>query len=456
MLDLIDQTIRNDDDDTTNDDDETKPKKPGFIIPLPSSDLPDQLATPFLYGMQMDTPLHKTILQEAISMAEATTAQSSAPLSTLPKPFYGHLVWKDGTSLVGAIGCTAEILVNAPTTEILGGGLGGIGNAVEDELAKLEKTFSESKGEEGDEPKPEDNKKDNDDNVTPASNTLLCRGGWRFVVKEVVRSIPFPVVIVDEIQDDADEDDSDMFSTVGSTTSDDESDDDDDDDELGTMPTPELIANTMRNVQIIIGQRLEDAIANTKVGLLEKSILEAQGGGPNVINLAAIELAHAEEMTAVWEVFQSSLVDDIEPSQRRVAVAIMAAELADLKNNVRQQILLTRDSEERLRIVLGELNEIVGMARARKLASSITEEADESEKDLKVGKPMLPPWAKQIKKGTKIEYFWNEEWEWCPGVVTEDPITVADELLLTIRFEDGEEHKLPLCGEDKLRWRPGS
>jgi len=487
LLDLIDQTIlkdydkKDDNNNNNNDDDgDDENQKPVFVVPLPSSDLPDQLATPFLYGMQMDTPLHKMILQEAISMAEATaagggdstttTTTTTTPLFALPKPFYGHLVWKDGdsNSLVGAIGCTAEILVNAPTTEIMGGGVDiggigvGVGNAVEDELAKLEKTFSDSKGDQEDEATT--NKEKSNDvnaNATPASNTLLCRGGWRFVVKEVVRSIPFPVVIVDEIQDDADEDDSDMFSTVGSTTSEDDDHDDDHDhddhDELRTMATPELIGNTMQNVQSIIGQRLEDAIAETKLGPLEKSILEAakaEGGG-NPINPAAIELAVAEEMTAVWEVFQHSLVDDIEPSQRRFAVAIMAAELADLDNNIRKEILLTRDSEDRLRIVLRELKEIVGMAQARKLAATITDEADESEKDLRVGKPQLPPWAKQIKKGTKIEYFWNEEWGWCSGEVAEDPVTIVDELLLTIRFDDGEKHQLPLSGEDKLRWRPG-
>merc|ERR1711935_901900 len=112
-----------------------------------------------------------------------------------------------------------------------------------------------------------------------------------------------------------------------------------------------------------------------------------------------------------WDVFQMSLVDDIEPSQRRFAVAIMAAELANLKNDLRQEILLVRNGEERLRIVLRELKEIVGMAQARKLASSITDKTDEDDKDLKVGKPLLPPWVKQIKKGTNIEYFWNEEYE---------------------------------------------
>ena len=440
LLDLIDRTISKDKDDENDEN--------AFVVPLPSSDFPDQLATPFLYGMEMNIPLHKLILEEAITMAENTTVSSSAPLSSMPKPFYGHLVWKDGDELKGAIGCTAEILVNAPTTEVLGGGPKTL---LEEELAKLEKSFADSQGEEGEEESSVANTIE--DSSAPTSNTLLCRGGWRFVVKEVVRSIPYPVVIVDEIEDDADEDDSDMFSTVSS-----EDDDDDDEDELANMPAPELIGNTMRNVQSIIQQQLEDATTKTQMSPLEQSILEnsEMAGGDTAINPAAIELAHAEEMSAVWSVFQMSLVDDIEPSQRRFAVAIMAAELANLKNDLRQEILLVRNGEERLRIVLRELKEIVGMAQARKLASSITDKTDEDDKDLKVGKPLLPPWVKQIKKGTNIEYFWNEEYEWCPGVVAEDPIIIADELLLTIRFDGEEEtHRLPLSAEDKLRWRPG-
>ena len=436
LLDLIDQTIGNDQDE--ND-------EPAFVVPLPSSSFPDQLSTPFLYGMQMDVPLHKMILEEAISMAETATVSSSAPLSTLSKPFYGHLVWKDtaSDSLVGAIGCTSEILVNAPTKQILSGPK----TPLEEEMAKLEKSFSA--GEEKDE------SKSSADSSAPT--TLLCRGGWRFVVKKIVRSIPYPVAIVDEIEDDADEDDSDMFSTVSSDDDEEEDDDDEDDDELASMTAPELIGNTMRNVQFIIKEQLEEAIAKNQLSPLEQSILDSElAKAGQTINPAVIELAHAEEMSAVWDVFQMSLVDDIEPSQRRFAVAVMAAELANLKNDLRQKILLERNAEERLRIVLSELKEMVGMAQARKLASSITDKTDEDDRDLKVGKPMLPPWAKQIRKGTKIEYFWNEEYEWCAGVVAEDPVKIADELLLTIRFEgEDETYRLPLSAEDKLRWRPG-
>jgi len=451
LIDLTDQTTTSSSNTTTttttssnnkNDNDD----EISSVIPLPSSDLPDELATPFLYAIQMNIPLYKLVMEESISMAS-----SSSP------PMYGHVVWKNNNNLLGAIGCTAIILGNPPTKETL---IKNIGNSpLTGEEILTESSFS-AEEEKSSLSNIDDNKPSS--SSSSSSNTFLCRGGWRFVVKEVIRSIPYPVVIVDEIHDDADDDDSDMFASVGNNAldkhNDYDDDDNDDDGEFSQMSTPELIHRIMTNVQSIIGEQLEDANAKSRLSPLEKSILEDNGiGGPSgTINPAVIELAHAEEMSAVWEVFQSCLVDDIDPQQRRFAVAMMSAELANLTNNVRQKILLTRSSEERLNIVLRELNEITGMRQARKLASKITDEIDELDKDLKVGRPELPLWALQISKGTKIEYFWNEIEGWCPGVVIEDPVTVVDEIILAIRFdEDGEVHKLPISAEDKIRWRPG-
>ena len=75
---------------------------------------------------------------------------------------------------------------------------------------------------------------------------------------------------------------------------------------------------------------------------------------------------------------------------------------------------------------------------------------------LKVGTPTLPPWASNIKKGVKVEYYWNEEYEWCKGVIVEDPIMIIDEIVLTVQFEDGETHRLPFRADEKARWRPAS
>ena len=55
----------------------------------------------------------------------------------------------------------------------------------------------------------------------------------------------------------------------------------------------------------------------------------------------------------------------------------------------------------------------------------------------------------------RVGYYWNEEYGWCEGLVSEDPVQVIDELIITLTFEDGETHKLPFSGDEKARWRPG-
>eukprot|EP00977_Amphora_coffeiformis_P020032 scaffold7808_cov184-Amphora_coffeaeformis.AAC.11 len=136
----------------------------------------------------------------------------------------------------------------------------------------------------------------------------------------------------------------------------------------------------------------------------------------------------------------------------------MAAEMANLGNDVRRQILKTTSGKERLQIVLKHLEDTVGMVRARKVANTITEqvtgESATDPKDLQVGQPALPPWASAIRKGMRIEYYWNEEWDWCVGTVVEDPVWIVNEYILTIQFEDGEIHKLPFEADEKARWRP--
>lgn len=353
-----------------------------------------------------------------------TTTQDSIMTIGKSRHMYGHLVWKDKSSgsLIGAIGCTGEILVNAPTTEAL-------------QLELLP-------GEERAAPPSE----------TPPT-TVLCRGGFRFVVKEVIKTIPYAVVIVDEIKDDADENDSDMFAMV-SEDLDDDDDYDEYDEQYSTMKPEDIIRRVMMAVQEFVSQKVDNA-DSMEIGLLEKSIME-DAGGMTGVDPTSIEQYQAQEMAAVWEVFQSSLVDDIAPQDRRFAIAIMAAELAEFSNDARQKVLTTRDALDRLRIVATELDEIVGMARARKVATQITDKTNEDDRDLKVGNPNLPPWAKTIKKGTRIEYYWNEEFDWVAGEVTEDPVSIVDELLITVRFDDGEVHQLPLSGEDKARWRPES
>jgi hypothetical protein len=72
----------------------------------------------------MELPLHKLItMEEATILAMTpivTDDESESDASAFRRPMYGHLVWKEKNSgsLVGAIGCMAEIPVNAPTSEV--------------------------------------------------------------------------------------------------------------------------------------------------------------------------------------------------------------------------------------------------------------------------------------------------------------------------------------------------
>lgn len=109
----------------------------------------------------------------------------------------------------------------------------------------------------------------------------------------------------------------------------------------------------------------------------------------------------------------------------------------------------------RIQYVRGIVKERLGMERARKLADSITDSVDEPAKDLRVGNPTIPSWSKQIRSGTRLEYFWNVEIGWCSGTVTEQPVMIVDELLINVRFDDdGSTHRLPFSTDDMLRWRP--
>jgi hypothetical protein len=151
---------------------------------------------------------------------------------------------------------------------------------------------------------------------------------------------------------------------------------------------------------------------------------------------------------------------------------MMAGELAKLPSEIRVKMLTTTNGVERLRLVLRVLSSMLSLDSARKITKSLSlsasgagddinidqqslQEAEDAQKQLRVGTPMLPPWANQIKKGIRVEYFWNEDEGWCPGTVYEDPVKIVDEIIVTVKFDDdGSIHKLPFRGDDKARWRP--
>ena len=305
------------------------------------------------------------------------------------------------------------------------------------------------------------------DGESPAV-VVLCRGCYRFQVREIVKTIPYTVAIVDEIADDDDGRDNE------SDDKDDKNNNEDNadgllDDMYISLSVSELLPRVMKGCKAFLDQRVRDQ-EKTK-SPLELAILEQSGLPPSP------DRSQVEEAMAVFDVFQSSLIDICStPLERNYAIAMMAAELCNADNEVRKALISTRNSVTRLRLVCQQVERAVSANQARAIANDIVtpgtnqdnnsdgdngnssnnNDTVDDERDLMIGPPVLPPWASQISKGVRIEYFWNEDLEWCAGTVVDDPMRIMDEIVLTVRFDDGEVHRLPLNPDEKLRWRPGS
>ena len=424
------------------------------IIPLPSSHLPAELSSLNLYGVEFQSASQKLLLEEA-----KRTSTNPNPFDKGTGGMYGVVVHKpDSDSLVGAIGCAVDILISASPIPPSPGS--------EQAIAEQEQPPSKPMA-------------------------VLTRGSFRFKVKEIVSTIPFPVAIVDELVDD-DEDVANPASTTTATATataatkvriyndfedayEDEEDDDydheDDDGYYQNLPASELSARTLHAMKAYIQILLSEPPKTP----LEQAILENAGYSQSVIDSTQ---ATYEEMAAIFDVFTQELMEMHSFKRRRFSIAFLAAEILSLKNELRVDCLTTTDSVDRLRIVLKALESKISMERAKKMAqqlskqsvdwslddsdsnpdpdpnpSSNEEEAGAGGTELKVGTPSLPPWVNQLKAGMRVEYFWNEDYGWCQGVI-EEVVKIVDEVVVTVRFDDDEVHKLPVTAEDKIRWRP--
>ncbi|KAL3775952.1 hypothetical protein HJC23_011652 [Cyclotella cryptica] len=437
-------------------------RQPRWNVPLPNSHLPPELTTASLYELELDVPVHKLVIRHAISSIDANPTLDDDGCC------YGHIVKREGDDLIGAIGCAGEILIGAPrqsTTSDVDGRLSGQ-NWKEDR----DEVISNMDG----------------DEEESGPLLVLARGSYRFRVKEVISSIPYPTALVDEIFDEdasTESGTSKDHTAEESSPSEHDDDDDDDDDIYNELSSTELMSQILES----LGKVLESQYEASTVPLspLEQSILES-ASSPEPMAQAIQRTFDAEERLAVYQTFVASLLD-IAPDDRdrRYAVAMIAGELANFSSDVRARMLTTVDGVARLRIVLRELSSMLALESARRMTKSISlgvkdkDEGSESNKDndnigsispptadtlraaedslkeLKVGIPPLPPWANQIKNGIRVEYFWNEIEGWCAGTVVGDPIKIVDEIIVTVQFDDdGSVHRLPLRGEDKARWRP--
>jgi hypothetical protein len=399
------------------------------IIFLPSSHLPDELRTLNVYGMRVSWPVQQMVIDRA---REGMPDQLFGQVVSSGTPTNAGAGASDGSltqstrfdSLVGAIGCTGQVLAVQPAAAY--------------DMGPSQPT-----------------------STSPTLSIALCRGSFRFVVKEVLSSIPYPTAIVEELADDRVSDSSTSIAGESSVAPTDlrekEGGGDDDDDfpyegeDGGVVPldpvvlVPRLLQSMKEYVDLQVKEQEESMLTP-----LEEAIL--QDSAPF---LSAQEEA-VEEMAAVFDVFQSTLVDLCPlPGDRYYAVAMMAAEMANLDNASRRTCLTMTNGVERMKFVLETLQAKVAMARARRVANDVTRTTDDQQRELRVGGPTLPSWARQIRKGMQVEYFWNEEYGWCLAEVVDEPLLVVDELVIALYFPgDGTTHRLPFTADDKLRWRP--
>jgi hypothetical protein len=386
-----------------------------FMQPLPSSHLPAELSTMNVYGMQLDRAVHQIAIQET--------------MDNNYQRLFGHVACRKPDTWVGAIGCTSQVLL-------------------------IDKNEAQETGEKSDQPT---------DQSTASLHTVLCRGSWRFVVKEVKSTIPYPIVVVDELEDGSSSTfEGDLVTLDDLEDADDDADeeadgeDDNEHDKTSLIHQSDRVQLFLKAMDSYVQQQLADLEAddNKEASPLEQSIVET--AGVDVSTQRAARRQAVEEMAAIVLVLSTTLEDLYSSdTERYMALSYLAAEMANMSNAVRRKTLVITDSLQRLDYVYKKLNQEIAMQRAVRITESITTKTDELDKDLKVGQPSLPPWAKQIRKGMRLEYYWNEEWGWCEGEVTEDPLFVVDEVILTVFFEiDGETHRLPFTAEEKVRWRP--
>ncbi|GMH72355.1 hypothetical protein TrRE_jg1030, partial [Triparma retinervis] len=120
--------------------------------------------------------------------------------------------------------------------------------------------------------------------------------------------------------------------------------------------------------------------------------------------------------------------------------------------------LLDLDNTEVARLVgmssgVGRMVEIEGIVRTRVRQGQVAKGAGV---DLEVREVLgVPEAARTLKVGDGVEYYWNEEYEWCEAEVVGKEGPFGGEFVVELKFVvDGEIHKVSFGGDDKGRWRP--
>lgn len=370
------------------------------VVPLPSAELPDEASTLNIYAYKLKGASYERLLEKVESKS---VKQLGMLVSKGADP-------SDESGFIGGIGCAMEVIAEATTAS-------------------------------GD------------------KEAILTRGTFRFIVRKIESTFPFITAIVDELPDIRENkppaSDEQIFYSDFEQDLDNNSqlDDDDINDSplLNNVPPSQLLAQCVQAMKSYV------EILNNKPPLnpLQISILEGSGISPSAAK------ATAEEKSAVLQIFLYDVLPEFNsPPLRYLTTAMLAAEIGAFDNPTRIQMLQTRDPIFRLKLALQALQRIISQEQARKIAEEVTKitSSEGDDQDLKVGAPSMPPWVRQLGIGTRVEYYWNEEWDWCAATIV-DVQKIVDEYIFTLKFDDDEDGddaliKVPFLPEDKVRWRP--
>ncbi|GMI17125.1 hypothetical protein TrLO_g13530 [Triparma laevis f. longispina] len=120
--------------------------------------------------------------------------------------------------------------------------------------------------------------------------------------------------------------------------------------------------------------------------------------------------------------------------------------LCDLSTEERANLIALTSGLERLRLLRSILKIKIGETKITAGSGwdlQVSESGD------------VPKQALSLNVGQKVEYYWNEEYEWQPATVVNKIGPVGGEVLFDLKFDsDGEVHRCGFGFEDRGRWRP--
>ncbi|GKY90678.1 hypothetical protein MPSEU_000041200 [Mayamaea pseudoterrestris] len=331
-----------------------------MAFPLPADHLPYELSGMGLGGVRLSTREHRRFFRHAFLEQGGRM---------------GIVALHDGRankSLVGAVGCVVQAFCAESLRE-------------DDEIKST--------------------------GVSPKLSPLVSTNGkWRFIVKEVLSTNPFPVVLVDELFDQ---------KVIDKTRPRDGKGNDSQELSKGVErhEADELMATLMDAMHAHVHQHLKKAEP-------EQSNVQCQ-------KARALD-------------YVSRIIDDLYPSieEKYYCIGLLSMEFVRLTNDERRIYLSMTDSVERMRVMLGLLRQQLSVSDAgSNLGLTVNNDVEPvgllAAKNVENDKRPLPAsfaWDTKLLPGMIVEYYYNDELGWCRGKVMTESIVTFDGSMVKVYF----------------------